>query len=505
VIYYIYYLKFVTSNNTEEENRLTIKRRLLISNFLMLVMPMVMTIVISVCAVLVVMGITGVNDFKSLKDGRTFDNAISEVDVLSGKWSSNSELSKVRSDIDSFNKKYNENQVFLFIYDGNNLIYPSSSTYTAPIDKVLLQEEKYIVIVNNTAIYKTTTDQYTVILACDNYALNNHKALGNYYYLGILLPISLIIIICFINRALTKFVFKSIITPIDILVYGVNQIRDGNLAYRIEYDKKDEFAQICSDFNDMAYRLSDMVDARQKDELSRRELIAGISHDLRTPLTSIKAYVEGIEKGVASTPQVQKHYFETIKSKTSDLEYIINQLFLFSKLDVGEFPLYMEEVDIGEDISKLVNVLRNEYEQKGLSIHLNRNIQNVFVNIDVIQFHNVIQNILENSSKYKIEEAGVVETVCIEEASKVVITLTDNGPGVPSESIEKLFDLFYRSDASRKNPSNGSGIGLATAKKIINMMNGEIRAKNVVNGGLAIIITLPIVKRGDKIEKNTNY
>ena len=80
-----------------------------------------------------------------------------------------------------------------------------------------------------------------------------------------------------------------------------------------------------------------------------------------------------------------------------------------------------------------------------------------------------------------------------------------NGPGVPNESIEKLFDLFYRSDASRKNPSNGSGIGLATAKKIINMMNGEIKAKNVVNGGLAIIITLPIVKRGDKFEKDTNY
>jgi len=477
---------------------MTIKRRLLISNFLMLVMPIIMTMVISICVVLVVMGITGVNDFHSLKDGRAFDNATDEVTVLSQKWSGSSEFTKIRSDIDSFNKKYNNDQVFLLIYEGNDLLYPSASTYTPSLDKVLLQEEKYILIVDTTATYKVTVDKYTVILECNNYTINNHKAFGNYYYIGIFLPTFLIILIYFLNRALTHFVFKSIITPIDILVYGVNQICDGNLAYRIEYDKKDEFAQICYDFNDMAHRLSDMVEARQKDEISRRELIAGISHDLRTPLTSIKAYVEGLEKGVASTPQVQKRYFETIKSKTSDLEYIINQLFLFSKLDVGEFPLYMEGIDIGEEIDNLVNNLRNEYAQKGLIINLNRNLKNVFVKIDVMQFHNVIQNILENSAKYKKEEIVVTEIVCIEDATNVIITLTDNGPGVPNEAIEKLFELFYRSDASRKNPSNGSGIGLATAKKIINMMNGEIRAKNVANGGLAIVITLPIEKSGEK-------
>jgi len=477
---------------------MTIKRRLHISNFLMLVMPIVMTIIISFFVVLVIMGVTGINDFHALKDGRAFDNATVEIDVLSENWSSNSELSKVQSDIDIINKKYNKDQVFLYIYDGNDLIYPSVSAYTPSTDKILLQEDKYILIVGDTAIYKTEADKYTVILACNNYIISNHNAFGNYYYIGILLPILLITLICFVNRALTQFVFKSIVTPIDILVYGVNQICDGNLAYRIEYDKKDEFAQICANFNEMAYRLSDMVEARQKDEISRRELIAGISHDLRTPLTSIKAYVEGLEKGVASTPQVQKRYFETIKNKTSDLEYIINQLFLFTKLDVGEFPLYLEKIDIGEDINNLVNILRNEYAQKGLFINLNRNTRNIFVKIDVMQFHNVIQNILENSSKYRKEESGVIEIVCIEESFNVIITLTDNGPGVPKDSIEKLFDLFYRSDVSRKNPSNGSGIGLATAKKIINMMNGEITAKNVVNGGLAIIITLPIEKSGEK-------
>lgn len=476
---------------------LTIKRRLHISNFLMLGMPIIITIIISFCVVFILMGFTNVSDFRSFRDGRAFDNAMYEVEQLSQDWANNSNLDSVKADVDSFNKKYASNEVYVTVYDENGQIYPSESLTSPLVSSELQQEDKYILVVDKTAIYKITAKPYTVVLACDNYLLNHHRAIGGYYYIGILLPISLIIIIYLTNRMLTQFVFKSIVTPIDILVYGVNQICDGNLAYRIVYDKKDEFAEICSDFNDMANRLSELVNARQRDEQSRRELIAGISHDLRTPLTSIKAYVEGLEKGVASSPQVQKRYFDTIKSKTSDLEYIINQLFLFTKLDVGEFPLRMEQIDIGQELSTQVELFQNEYLQKGLSIHIRNNVQNAFVKIDVIQFRNVIQNILENSVKYKKEEFVDAEISCIDNESEIIIKIADNGPGVPSEALEKLFELFYRNDPSRENPSNGSGLGLATAKKIITMFDGEIRAENVPGGGLVIIITLPKEKRGD--------
>lgn len=463
----------------------------------MLVMPVIITIIISFCVVYILMGFTDVSDLRSFRDGRAFDNAMYEVDQLSQKWANSNNFEAVTADVDSFNKKYIDNDVFLTIYDENGLIYPTESSTTPSIVNKLQQEDKYILVVDKTAIYKITSEQYTIVLECDNYFLNHHKAIGGYYYIGILLPISLIIIIYITNKMLTHYVVKSIVTPIDILVYGVNQICDGNLEYRIAYEKKDEFTAICSDFNDMAKRLSDMVNARQKDEQSRRELIAGISHDLRTPLTSIKAYVEGLEKGIASTPKVQRRYYDTIKSKTSDLEYIINQLFLFTKLDVGEFPLHMEQIDIGEELSKQVDLFKNEYIQKGLSIHIKNNIQNTFVKIDVIQFRNVVQNILENSVKYKNEESVEAEIVCTDNETDVIIRIADDGPGVPNEALNKLFELFYRSDASRKNPSNGSGIGLATAKKIIDMFGGEIKAENVTNGGLAIIITLPKERRGE--------
>jgi hypothetical protein len=170
--------------------------------------------------------------------------------------------------------------------------------------------------------------------------------------------------------------------------------------YRIAYAARDEFAGVCADFNEMAGRFLDMVNARQKDDENRRELIAGISHDLRTPLTSIKAYIEGLEAGVAATPESRARYINTIKSKAGDLEHIIAQLFLFSKLDIGSFPFRMETFDIGLALSEFVKTAGEEYRQKGLCLDLAENTRGIRVTADRVQLGNVFANILENSVKY---------------------------------------------------------------------------------------------------------
>lgn len=309
--------------------------------------------------------------------------------------------------------------------------------------------------------------------------------------LGFLSIAGMITIIYFTNRFLTKFVFTKVAQPLEVLSDGVHQIRDGNLDHRINYDAEDEFKPICEDFNEMAVRLSDMVNARQKDETNRRELIAGISHDLRTPLTSIKAYLEGLEKGVASTPETQKRYLDTIKSKTNDLEYIINQLFTFSKLDVGDFPFHPEVIDIGQELDGFVACHEKEYDEKGLKLLLIQNVENVCVKIDVVQFRNVIYNILENSVKYKGAEHVETKITCREDRDNVIIILMDNGPGVLKEALTKMFDVFYRSDESRNDPSKGSGLGLAISKRIIERLGGTIKADNIPESGLAIEISLP--------------
>jgi len=271
------------------------------------------------------------------------------------------------------------------------------------------------------------------------------------------------------------------------------------LGFRINYGGNDEFSQVCGEFNEMAARLLESVEARRKDERSRKELIAGISHDLRTPLTSIKAYVEGLEQGVASTQEARSRYVNTIKNKATDLEHIIDSLFLFAKLDTGEFPCSMERVNLAATISEIVDELKDEYSNRGLDIAPVRSCGGLYVNIDVAQMRSVIINIFENSVKYKNRARGKISVEAIEKDGFVSLVISDDGPGVSDEALPKLFDVFYRGDESRNEPGKGSGLGLAIAAKMVRHFGGSVEAINVPDGGLSIKMTFP------KVEKSAAY
>jgi len=369
-------------------------------------------------------------------------------------------------------------------------------TYIAESDAgTRLQSGNYTQIDAAISLFQSDIGEYIIVLP-DHMLLTNPR--HGRMHLVITLSLFLLAIIFITNYTLTKRISRSIMIPINTLRSGVHEISAGNLAYRIDYNKGNEFDQICTDFNEMASRLSDMVRARQLDEQSRRELIAGISHDLRTPLTSIKAYIEGLREGVASNPEMQEKYLTTIQSKTADMEYIISQLFLFSKLDVGGFPFHLETVEIGSELSKLITGLADEYRDKRLHISLEENVEGKYVSIDTVQFRNVIQNILNNCVKYCGSDNPQAKISCRADRDIVSITITDNGIGLPDESLPKVFDIFYRSDTARSNPSQGSGLGLAISSKIIQRLNGTITAENAPEGGLSIIISLPIAKGAEQ-------
>lgn len=477
---------------------MTIKRSLFISNLLMLLIPIILGIIIVGVAVLGVMKIIGNND-----DNReVFYDSVHKTNNIVHKWSQSNDFEQMKIDINNFNEKCKDDNITLYLYKDKKMVYPLSDIVSSPgLDIALSQEGSHNFLMDNIAIYKESLNGYDIVLEDTNFIYhfdNGDNRLGDngfeervLYGLGIILILFIIAIVLLTNRFLTRFVFKRIIIALDTLVYGVREIRDGNLNYNIEYTEKDEFEEVCSDFNEMAHRLLDSVNAKQKDEANRKELIAGISHDLRTPLTSIKAYVEGLETGVASTTEIQKRYLDTIKSKTNDLEHIVSQLFLFSKLDIGEFPLYLEEVDIGKELYNMMANVSEEYEKKGLTIILAKSINDVLVNVDLVQLRNAVINVLENSVKYKNKEQGQMKVTCNADDKYVSIKLEDNGPGVPEEALEKLFTVFYRTDPSRSNPSKGSGLGLSITTKILEQLGGTIRAENVPKGGLAIIMTLP--------------
>ena len=293
------------------------------------------------------------------------------------------------------------------------------------------------------------------------------------------------------NRFLTKFVFNKIEKPIDILVEGVTQIKDGNLDYKIDYEENDEFLPVCNAFNDMASRLKESVDNTQRQEQNRKELIAGISHDIRTPLTSINAYIEGLLDNVAATPEMQQKYMHTIKQKAKDIDNMVDKLFMFSKLDLGEYPFYPEKIDIALEINKILDENKKEYIEKGLNINVTDPQNNLTVFADPVQFRNAVINILENSAKYKNKDTVNVDIKYFDEDDFVKIAIEDDGPGVEEKALSKLFDVFYRNDPSRNNPSKGSGLGLAITAKIIEKFNGSIYAENVSPTGLRIVFTLP--------------
>ena len=288
------------------------------------------------------------------------------------------------------------------------------------------------------------------------------------------------------NRFLTRFVVRKIEEPLNLLSEGARRLGEGDLDFRITYTGKDEFAPVCGAFNEMAARLKESVERTRRDEESRKELLAGISHDLRSPLTSIRAYVEGLLDGVAQTEESKRRYLRTIRTKAEDIDRLVSQLFLYSKLDLEGVPMEMRPIRLDEFVTGFVDEASLDSRTHGLEITA-EHLAPVTVSADPEQLRRVLANILENSIKYKNKETGHLR-ITLEESGLLV--LADDGPGVPEDALPKLFDVFYRSDPARKNPAGGSGLGLAIAAKAVQGMGGTIRASSGPCGGLAIEITL---------------
>ena len=288
------------------------------------------------------------------------------------------------------------------------------------------------------------------------------------------------------NRFLTRFVVRKIEEPLDLLSEGARRLGEGDLDCRITYTGQDEFAPVCDTFNEMAARLKALVERVRRDEESRKELLAGISHDLRSPLTSIRAYVEGLIDSVAKTEEAKRRYLCTIRTKAEDIERLVSQLFLYAKLDLEGVPMEIHSIRLDEFITGFVEEAAPDSRTRGLELTAGQ-LAPVAVSADPEQLRRVLSNILENSIKYKNKEMGHLY-ITLEESGR--LTLADDGPGVPEEALSKLFDVFYRSDPARKNPAGGSGLGLAIAARAVQSMGGTIRACSGTQGGLAIEIIL---------------
>jgi signal transduction histidine kinase len=406
------------------------------------------------------------------------------------------DMPALKKAIENLQNRFQKYAIFFSLYDNGEWIIPPPQKFDPLFDTLLASAENHTMSFDTTLVYAHSIGTSKVLVINYDFHFN-----GNIYDTiyardsirgGIAALWFLIVLILGTNFFLTRRVIKNISAPLNSLSFGVTQIQENKLSFRLEYQGNDEFLPVCRAFNEMAARLETLADKQKKDETNRRELIAGISHDLRTPLTSIKGYLEGLESCVASTPEMRNNYFTIIKNKTADMEHIIERLFLFSKLDMDEFPLDLRRVPLMPAIEDMAEELAREYSQRGLAIHITGSCRDLFVLADTFWLRNVLVNILENSVRYKTRERGTMEISVARVNHSVLLRFVDDGPGVPAETLPKLFDVFYRADPSRS--IKGSGLGLAISKKIIEHSGGEIYAELPVSGGLAVVIRLPVAE-----------
>ena len=293
---------------------------------------------------------------------------------------------------------------------------------------------------------------------------------------------------------LSRFVLQHIVPPLHNLQEASEKIYNGDLSVRIEHPVEDELSPVVRAFNLMATRLQESLRIREEHEESRKELIASISHDIRTPLTAIKAYVEGLKDDIPKTPEMREHYLDVIDHKTNDLNRMVEQLFLLSKLDLGERAVPMETLDLAATLRRIQEENELAWKESGVIFTTVLPDDPVPIRGNQLLFTRILQNLVSNSAKYKTQPEAHVLCQLQKHGDSAVWTVCDDGPGVQPDQLAKLTEPFYRTDKARSHTSNGSGIGLTIVERSVALMHGTITIKNAVPSGLQFTITFPLTQ-----------
>ena len=285
-------------------------------------------------------------------------------------------------------------------------------------------------------------------------------------------------------------IHTSLLNPIRQLTEATQQIKEGNLDYEVTVpETKDELMILCENFNDMRARLKESSEVKLENETANRELISNITHDLKTPVTSIKGYAEGILDGVADTPEKLDKYVHTIYNKANDMDRLINELTFYSGIDANRIPYSFAKINLSDYFQDCTDDISMDLEAERIRLeYINEIPSDTLVIADPVQLKKVINNIVGNSIKYMDKEDGLLSIRLKDAGDSVRIELSDNGIGISSRDLPYIFDRFYRTDSSRNSSKGGSGIGLSIVKKIVEDQGGRIWATSVQGEGTTMLI-----------------
>ena len=285
------------------------------------------------------------------------------------------------------------------------------------------------------------------------------------------------IILVFTALSVGLWIYRSIAVPLVKLKKATKNIKEGNLDFVLEVEGNDEFSQLCQDFEEMRKRLKESTEEKILMDKENKELISNISHDLKTPITAVKGYVEGIMDGVADTPEKMDRYVRTIYNKTNEMDHLINELTFYSKIDTNRIPYTFSKLNVEDYFSDCAEELGLEMETRGIElVYANYVEKGVQVIADGEQIRRVIHNIVSNAIKYMEKPRGIIQLRVKDVGDFIQVEIEDNGKGIAAKDLPYIFDRFYRTDSSRNSSKGGSGIGLSIVKKIIEDHGGRIWA-----------------------------
>ena len=290
---------------------------------------------------------------------------------------------------------------------------------------------------------------------------------------------------------LIVWIYRGIMGPLNKMRVAARRIQTGDLDFEIPTEADDELGQLSRDLEDMRQRLKDTAEEKVAFDKENKELISNISHDLKTPVTTIKGYAEGIMDGVADTPEKMEKYIRTIYNKANEMDTLINELTLYSKIDTNRIPYNFKILSVNDYFSDCAEDLSFDLEAKNVEFgYFNYVEEEVQVIADAEQITRVIHNIVNNSVKYMDKEKGKINLRIKDVGDFVQVEIEDNGKGIAAKDLPNIFERFYRTDASRNSSKGGSGIGLSIVKKIIEEHGGKIWATSRENTGTTMYFVL---------------
>ena len=305
------------------------------------------------------------------------------------------------------------------------------------------------------------------------------------------LVLIVILILAVTAFGLCTWTYHGVITPLTQLKIATKNIKEGNLDFTVEKMGVEEIGNLCEDFEEMRKRLKQTNEEKLAFDKENRELISNISHDLKTPITAVKGYVEGIMDGVADTPEKMNRYIRTIYNKANEMDRLINELTFYSKIDTNRIPYTFNKIHVKDYFEDCIDDLSVELESSGVSLtYFDYLEEDAIVIADAEQLKRVINNIISNSLKYMNKPRGVINIRLRDVGDFIQIEIEDNGKGIAQKDLANIFDRFYRTDASRNSSKGGSGIGLSIVKKIMEDHGGQVWATSKEGTGTTMYLAL---------------